>query len=145
VFVVFSARRYASAICCRRVSVCVSMAAFFFSRRDYSSPKNEMTWTSLISSGVKERRKQYLVCLHWCCYSRQVNVNRLQLLAEANRSLCPKKKSWKQWLWEWPLLAWKLELNSSSSSSDHSSQRLENFAEVVVPRSWLGLEPTASA
>ena len=38
------------------------------------------------------------------------------------------------------------ELDSSSSdSSDDSSQRLENFAEVVVPRSWLGLEPSASA
>ena len=36
--------------------------------------------------------------------------------------------------------------SSSSSSSDDSSQRLENFAEVViVPRSWLGLEPSASA
>ena len=34
------------------------------------------------------------------------------------------------------MLAWKLELDSSSSSSsDDSSQRLENFAEVVVPRS----------
>jgi len=27
------------------------------------------------------------------------------------------------------------ELDSSSSSSDDSSQRLENFAEMVVPRS----------
>ena len=35
--------------------------------------------------------------------------------------------------------------SSSSSSSDDSSQRLENFAEVIVPRSWLGLEPSASA
>ena len=38
------------------------------------------------------------------------------------------------------------ELDSSSSdSSDDSSQRLENCAEVVVPRSWLGLEQSASA
>jgi len=31
-------------------------------------------------------------------------------------------------------VAWKLELDSSSSdSSDDSSERLENFADVVVP------------
>ena len=30
-----------------------------------------------------------------------------------------------QWLWEWPLLAWKLELDSSSSSSsDDCSEAL---------------------
>ena len=116
--------RYAVVVC---LSVCQWLRSF--SRDGITPVQNEMTWTSLISSGVTERRKQYLVCLHWRCYSRHVNVNRLQLLAEANRSLCAKKKSWKQWLWEWPLLAWKLELDSSSSSSS-----------TTVPSAWRTLQ-----
>ena len=84
-----------------------TLAAFFFSRRDYSSPKRDdldefnLVWRQRTAQAI-------LVCLHWCCYSRHVNVNRLELLEEANRSPCPKKKNWKQWLWEWPLLVWKL-------------------------------------